>query len=40
MKQLKILVLSVILTTLSIAQKEALIVGVSDYQGTKSDLEG
>ncbi len=40
MKQLKILALTTILTTLSMAQKEALLIGVSDYQGKQDDLKG
>ena len=34
------LTLTALLTTLSMAQKEALILGVSDYMGEKSDLGG
>ena len=37
---LKVLVLITMLTTLSIAQKEALLVGVGDYRGVKNDLGG
>jgi len=40
MKTLKIMTTIVLLTTLSMAQKEALLIGVSDYQGTQSDLGG
>ena len=40
MKTLKILALTAIISTLSIAQKEALLIGVSDYEGEKSDLKG
>jgi len=40
MKPLKFLALTILLSTLSIAQKEALLIGVSDYQGEQSDLEG
>jgi hypothetical protein len=40
MKTLKILALTAIISTLSIAQKEALLIGVSDYQGDRSDLKG
>ena len=40
MKIVKVLALSALLTTLSLAQKEALIVGVSDYMGTRFDLAG
>ena len=40
MKISKILTLTALLTTLSMAQKEALILGVSDYRGTKYDLDG
>jgi len=40
MKLLKIVMATALLTTLSVAQKEALIVGVSDYVGTKGDLAG
>ena len=32
--------ITALLTTFSMAQKEALILGVSDYMGTKSDLGG
>ncbi len=40
MKTIKILALTILLTALSIAQKEALLIGVGDYEGTQSDLEG
>lgn len=40
MKIVKTLTLLALLTTLSMAQKEALIVGVSDYMGTQYDLGG
>jgi hypothetical protein len=40
MKTLKILALIAIISTLSIAQKEALLIGVGDYQGKKNDLKG
>ncbi len=41
MKTLKILTITALLTSFSIAQqKEALILGVSDYMGTKFDLNG
>ncbi len=41
MKTLKILTITALLTSFSIAQqKEALILGVSDYMGTKYDLNG
>ena len=40
MKTLKILTLTALLTTFSMAQKEALVLGVSDYMGRKSDLAG
>ena len=40
MNLLKIFIITGLLTTLSMAQKEALIVGVSDYEGTKYDLRG
>jgi len=40
MKILKNLILVGLLTTLSMAQKEALLIGVSDYQGVESDLKG
>jgi hypothetical protein len=39
-KTLKILALTAIISTLSIAQKEALLIGVGDYQGKKNDLKG
>jgi len=39
-RALKVLIMTMVLTSLLVAQKEALIVGVSDYQGTKSDLSG
>ncbi|NEW60525.1 caspase family protein, partial [Sulfurovum sp. bin170] len=39
-KVFRTLVLATLLTTLSIAQKEALLVGVSDYRGTADDLVG
>ena len=37
MKTLKILALTAIISTLSMAQKEALLIGVSDYQGDRND---
>ena len=37
---MKVLIMTMVLTSLLVAQKEALIVGVSDYQGTQSDLRG
>ena len=40
LKTLKILTLTALLSTFSMAQKEALVLGVSDYMGTKSDLGG
>jgi predicted PolB exonuclease-like 3'-5' exonuclease len=40
MKTLKILALTAIISTLSMAQKEALLIGVGDYQGKKNDLKG
>ena len=40
MKTIKILTLLTLLTVGAMAQKEALIVGVSDYKGTKYDLAG
>lgn len=40
MKTVKILTLSTLLTVGAMAQKEALILGVSDYMGTRYDLGG
>ena len=40
MNTIKILTITALLTTFSMAQKEALILGVSDYMGTKYDLGG
>ena len=40
MKTIKILTLTALLSTASMAQKEALVLGVSDYMGTTSDLAG
>jgi len=40
MKRLKLLTITALLTTYAMAQKEALILGVSDYMGTKYDLGG
>ncbi|CAA6819554.1 MAG: Metacaspase [uncultured Sulfurovum sp.] len=37
-KTVKVLALTLLLTTLSMAQKEALLVGVSDYAGTENDF--
>ena len=39
-KTVKILVSVALLTTLSMAQKEAIVVGISNYQGQKADLRG
>jgi hypothetical protein len=40
MKTLKILALTAIISTLSMAQKEALLIGVENYKGKKNDLSG
>jgi hypothetical protein len=40
MKVIKILTITALLSTFSMAQKEALILGISDYMGTQSDLAG
>jgi len=40
MKIFKTLALSALLTTISMAQKEALVVAVDNYKGTKYDLGG
>jgi len=38
MKIVKVLALSALLTTVSMAQKEALLIGVDDYKGTENDF--
>jgi len=40
MKTVKTLTLLALLSTFAMAQKEALVLGVSDYMGTQSDLAG